>query len=60
MHFARLANTLLKDEESARLRFDGIMVMSLWRRFFRRPVYHYGCDTARCTGPSAAAETSSE
>jgi len=52
MHFARLANTLLKDEESARdnhglacnfapiLFFslaDRIMVMSLWPRFFGPP-----------------------
>jgi len=57
MHFARLANTVLKDEESARdnqvlanlprnllvnfflnrLRFDRMMVMSLWPRFFGAP-----------------------
>ena len=51
VHSAHLANTLLKDEESARdnhvfpvkknlnrLRFDRIMVMGLWPRFLAHPV----------------------
>ena len=50
MHFARLANTLLGDDESARdnhaiilladnrLRFDKIMVATLWPHFLAHPV----------------------
>jgi len=67
MHFARLAHTLLKDEERARsggnfnihltanlprnlsvknffnrLRFDRIMVASLWHRFLAQPTLYVG------------------
>jgi len=43
MHFARLANTLLKDEK----RFDRIMVMILWPTFW--PILPEGnCLTEKC------------
>jgi len=37
VHLARVANTPLKDGESARGRFDRITVVSLWTRFFGPP-----------------------